>query len=152
MTLAFNSKHPFVPNPKKDPSLSRWIASLSDGSTVFEDITPHERSAWLRLKDYVSRHNLKITNLRLEAYGRNVILVPYKDGNGHPQLNGYWHSKQISALLSDYGVLESESRGIGILKGKEIWITWVHSDGTTRNEVRSYKPDDKALIVNDPPA
>lgn len=151
MTLAFSSKHPHVPNTKEDPTASRWIASLSDGSTVFEDVTPHERSAWLRLRDYIETHKLKITNLRLEAYNRNVVLVPYRDGEGNAQVNGYWHSKQINALMHSGGVNEAKCSGIGILKNQEIWVTWVHEDGTTRQEVRPYKPGDKAVIVNDPP-
>ena len=152
MTLAFSSKHPHVPNPKTDPGASRWIASLSDGSTVFEDATPHERSAWLRLRDYIEIHSLKITNLRLEAYNRNVVLIPYRDDDGNAQVNGYWHSKQLNALLHSDGVKEAKCSGIGILKNQEIWITWVHEDGTTRQEVRPYKSGDKATIVNDPPA
>lgn len=150
MTLAFSSKHPHVPNPKDDPNASRWIASLSDGSTVFEDVTPHERSAWLRLRDYVEVHKLKVTNLRLEAYGRRVLLIPYRNEEDVAQINGYWHSKQINAWLHGNGVAEVECRGIGILKGRELWITWVSQDGTTRQEIRPYKPGDKAVIVNDP--
>jgi len=152
MTLAFNSKHPHVPKPSQDHTASRWIASLSDGSTVFEDTTPNERSAWLRLIDYVRAQKLKVTNLRLEAYNRNVVLVPYKDNEGRSQVNGYWHSKQLTALLHEGGVIQSGCHGIGILKGLEIWITWVHEDGTTRQEIRPYKKGDKAVIVNDPPA
>ena len=151
MTLAFSSKHPHVPNPSSNPSASRWIASLSDGTTVFEDLTPGVKSAWARLRDYIEVHKLKVTNLRLEAYGRNVMLVPYKDAEGNAQVNGYWHSKQINALLHASGVTETECRGIGILKGKEIWITWVQEQGTTRQEVRSYTPGDKAVVVNDHP-
>jgi hypothetical protein len=151
MTLAFSSKHPHVPNPKSDPNASRWIASLSDGTTVFEDYTPGARSAWARLRDYIEVHKLKVTNLRLEAYGRNVVLIPYKDDEGNAQVNGYWHSKQMNTLLHAGGVTETECRGIGILKGKEIWITWVQEQGTTRQEVREYKPGDKAVVVNDPP-
>jgi len=152
MNLAFSSKHPFVPNPKKDQQASRWIASLSDGTTVFEDVTPGEKSSWSRLHDYVEFHKLTITNLRLEAYGRTIHLVPYRDDEGRAQLNGYWHSKQMNALLSSAGVLEVQCRGIGILKAKQIWITWVDQHGILRQEIRAYKPGDKAVIVNDPPA
>jgi len=152
MTLAFNSKHPHVPNPKDDPLASRWIASLSDGTTVFEDNTPGQKSAWLRLTEYVDLHKLKVTNLRLEAYGRSVVLIPYKDDEGNPQVNGYWHSKQVNALLHSSGITESQCRGVGILKGKEIWVNWVTEDGIIRSEVRPYKTGDKAVIINDPPA
>ncbi len=152
MTLAFSSKHPHVPNPKKDPQASRWIVSLSDGTTVFEDVTPRERSSWMRLRDYIEQHKLKVTNLRLEAYGRTVHLIPYKDNEDRPQINGYWQSKQMNSLLTAQGVVEVQCRGIGILKAKQLWITWVDQSGVTRQEIRDYKRGDKAVIVNDPPS
>lgn len=148
--LAFNSKSPYVPDTK-DYKSSRWIASLSDGSTVFEDLTPGKKSAWRRLRDYVADQKLKLTNLRLEAYGRQIVLVPYKDAEGRPQINGYWQSKRMNALLSSSGVLESQEVGIGFLKAKEVVITWVSEDGSVRQEVRDYRPDDQALIINDCP-
>lgn len=151
MTLAFSSKHPFVPNPSQNPQASRWIASLSDGTTVFEDITPGERSAWLRLRDYVAQRGLQLTNLRLEAYGHRIVLIPYRDSDGNPQVNGYWHSKSMTAILHQNGVLEMSECGIGILKGREILITWVTPDGTVKYESRPYKPNDKAVIINDAP-
>lgn len=149
MKLSFSSKDEHVPNPKEGGS--RWIASLSDGTTVFEDIAPGQKSAWLRLCEYVEKHKLKVTNLRLESYGRQVILVPYKDASGEPQLNGYWHSKRLQALLGGPGGQYSEV-GIGYLKAKEIVITWVGQDGLVRQELREYKPGDLAVIVNNPPA
>ena len=152
MTLAFNSKHPFVPKPAKDPNATRWIASLSDGTTVFEDVTPGERSAWLRLRDYVELHGLKMTNFRLEAFGRQVVLVPYKDGEDNSQINGYWHSKSMTACLNVSGIDQVMCSGIGFLKGKSVHITWVKQDGTIFQEIRDYKKGDKALIINDPPA
>ena len=152
MSLAFSSKHPYVPNPKRDPTASRWIASLSNGMTVFEDVTPKEKSSWLRLREYVTTHKLKVTNLRLEAYGRVVHLIPYKDDKDRAQINGYWHSKQMNSLLTNEGVVELQCRGIGVLKDKEVWITWVDQNGITRQEIRDYKPGDKALVINDPPA
>ncbi len=151
MTLAFSSKHPYVPNLKNNPLGYRWIASLSDGTTVFEDLTPNELSAWQRLAAYVKLHGLKITNLRLEAYGRRVILVPYKDTNGQPQLNGYWHSKRMDALLCDGGVFEGKACGIGYLKGFDLFITWVAENGVVHHEIRPYVSGNQAVIVNDTP-
>lgn len=146
--LAFSSKSPYVPDPKRNDASTRWIASLSDGSTVFEDITPGLKSAWLRLRDYIELHDLKITNLRLEAYGRNVTLVPYKDGEGNPQLNGYWHSKRMGTLIHGGGTTEVKSCGIGILKNRDVWISWVREDGIVTQEIRQYKNDDLAAIIN----
>ncbi len=150
MKLAFNSKSEYVPNPHKDPSQTRWIASLSDGSTVFEDLVPGESSAWVRLGEYVKHHKLKITNLRLEAYGRNLVLLPYKDAEGNPQINGYWHSKGMSALLYN-GVVEFKKCGIGFIKGKQVIISWVHEDGHVSQQVRDYEKDNRANIINDHP-
>lgn len=150
MTLAFNSKHPYVPNPNLDHTASRWIASLSDGTTVFEDVTPHERSAWRRLREYVALHNLKVTNLRVEAYGNNrIVLLPYKDIDNKPQINGYWYSKFNSALLTSAGLYQSIGCGIGMVKAHQVYITWLAMDGTIQQEIRAYTPGDEAAIIND---
>lgn len=149
MTLAFSSKHPFVPNPSKDPNASRWIASLSDGTTVFEDVTPGCKSAWIRLREYVTAHSLKVTNLRLEAYGHKVILVPYKDELGNPQINGYWHSKKAAALLNVANVGQIHWTGIGLIKGREIHVTWVDHVGNISHEIKSYDESNLACIIND---
>jgi hypothetical protein len=68
--FAFSSKHPHVPKTE------RWLVSLSDGRTVFQDKTPGENSAWSRLKEWVTSTDLHITNVRLEAYGRKVVSLP----------------------------------------------------------------------------
>lgn len=149
MTLAFSSKHPYVPNPSKDPSKSRWIASLSDGTTVFEDLTPGCKSAWIRLSEYVACHKLKITNLRLEAYGHRVELMPYRDEDGNPQINGYWHSKKLGALLNAGPVSQVAWSGIGLIKGREIHVTWVEHTGNVSYEIKQYSEDNLACIVND---
>ncbi len=151
MNLAFSSKHPFVPNPKEDINSTRWIASLSNGITDFEDLTPNIKSAWRRLSDYIKIHGLKITNLRLEAYGRCILLVPYKSEDGTPQINGYWHSKRIHKWIFPEGIKELEDRGVGYVKAREVIITWVSQDGTIRQEIRPYVPGDEATIINDEP-
>jgi len=147
MNLAFNSKHPYVLNPQ-DPGGYRWIASLSDGTTVFEDITPGVLSAWHRLRQHIELHDLKVTNLRLEAYGRNLTLVPYEGEDGTPQINGYWYSKQIQAIIGGQ-VLELKSIGIGFVKGKKVFITWVNERGDIRQEERDYIEGDRATIINE---
>jgi len=149
MTLAFSSKHPFVPNPAKDPTRTRWIASLSDGTTVFEDLTPGESSAWIRLKHYVAAHGLRVTNLRLEAFGHRVVLMPYKDEAGNPQINGYWQSKKAGALLNSSSIAQIDWVGIGLIKGREIHVTWVDHAGNVSYEIKPYDESNLACIVND---
>ena len=158
MTLAFNSRHPHVPPAEQ----GRWIASLSDGSTVFQDHTPGEKSAWSRLKDYVELHKLKVTNVRLEAYGRLVHTIPYLDDEKRPQLNGYWQLERMGAFINTT-MPNLHWRGIGYVKGKSIYVTWVNYEGGVSMEVRPLfrdieQPDgstksemDLGVIINDHP-
>lgn len=151
MNLAFNSKHPFVPNPNKDINASRWIASLSNGLTVFEDVTPFEESAWIRLRKYISQHNLKITNLRLEAFDKRIVLVPYYGPNNEPQVNGYWYSQRSGKLIANNLSQDFFWKGIGYIKGPNIYITWVDSTGNISNEIKEFDEKNLACIINNMP-
>lgn len=128
MTLAFSSKHPHVQQ-------NRWIASLSDGSTVFEDKTPGLKSAWIRLSDYLRSNNLAITNLRLECYGQRITLIPAREG-----IDGYWQSSKICSMLNG-PVVEFYWRGVGYIKDGMIHITWVGQDGSITQETRAAEND-----------
>lgn len=52
----------------------RWIASLSNGETIFEDHTPNTKSAWERLSNYVRENGLSITRLRFQLDNLEVPL------------------------------------------------------------------------------
>jgi len=135
MTLAFNTKHPHVrPN-------NRWIASLSDGSTVFEDFTPGETAAWKRLRTYIRNNSLQITNLRLEVYGQATTMKPAKSG-----VDGYWHCNKMASLN---GAKEWSHRGVGYVEGDKVYITWIRDDGQVYGEIRDFNDDDIGLILND---
>lgn len=158
MTLAFNSRHPHVPSADE----GRWIASLSNGSTVFQDKTPGIKSAWRRLKDYVELHDLKITNVRLEAYGRLVHTIPYLDDEKRPQLNGYWQLEKVGSFLN-MDLPNVHWRGIGYVKARTIYITWVNQEGGVSMDTRPLFRDveqedgstqrmmDLGVILNDHP-
>jgi hypothetical protein len=135
MTLAFNTRHPHVCRD------SRWIVSLSDGTTVFEDKTPGEPAAWKRLRNYIRANSLKITNVRLEAYGQAVTCVSAKDG-----AEGYWHMNAIAAIS---GVSETMSRGIGYVKDGDIHIVWLKDNGEAVPEIRPANNEDIGLILNE---
>jgi hypothetical protein len=141
MTLAFNSRHP---NVEKG---NRWIASLSDGTTVFEDKTPKLKSSWRRLQDYVKLHGLNITNLRLEAYGKFVKLLNYRTDDGKVQIDGYWQSSKMGAWFGGASG-ETNWRGIGFIKDEEITIIWVDHNGNITQEVRPLTEEDQATILN----
>ena len=57
----------------------RWVATLSDGSTVVEDSgefveVPGERKPWVKLCSYLGGNGLHLTSLRLNFKGRTIHL------------------------------------------------------------------------------
>jgi hypothetical protein len=143
MTLAFNVKHPYV-------SKDRWIASLSNGQTVFEDRTPGAPNAWKRLREYVCENNLQITQLRLQAFGKHSQCMPYKDEAGKPQLNGYWYMEKAERFLMFGGgpVPTKMAKGIGYVQDGVLYICWIHEDGIMTHTKRPAKRDDIGIILN----
>jgi hypothetical protein len=121
---------------------NKWIASLSDGTTVFDDIGPPGTiSAWRRLKAHVSNHKLKLTGLRLQAFGQTISLPPGSEG--------YWHSKRVSAIVgSGSHDFTSYDFAVGYVAEGYIHITWVCQDGHIRAEVRELKEEDVGHISN----
>jgi hypothetical protein len=58
---------------------ARWVATLSDGSTVTEHagdfkLVPGERRPWVRLNEFCAKNGLHLTSLRLNFKGRTVHL------------------------------------------------------------------------------
>ncbi len=47
---------------------NKWVVSLSNGETIFEDSRPIS-STWERLAEYTKKHNLSITQLRVQIAG-----------------------------------------------------------------------------------
>jgi hypothetical protein len=126
----------------------RWIASLSDGTTVFEDRIPNVPSAWIRLQQHCRENRLNVTRLRLQARGLLVQLPSWKDDNGVIQLDGFWHSKQLIAFL-DPNLPQRLSHGVGFIKGDKIHIKWIRDNGAIEDEVRGYNRDKElAGIIN----
>ena len=50
---------------------ARWIAFLSNGETIYEDIHPKLYSSWTRLKEYVEANALSIDRVRWEYKGKH---------------------------------------------------------------------------------
>ena len=104
----------------------RWIASLSNGETIFEDTLPHEVAAWKRLGEYVKQNNLAITKVRVQLNELHVDLPPHQDG--------YIQKKKISCA----GANVSRSICIGHVKdGKAV----LHQLGEDRSSTTSYIDD-----------
>lgn len=66
---------------------NRWIASLSNGETIFEDKRPNMKSSWERLADYVSENDISITQLRIQFANGSEVKLP-------ANAPGYIHKKK----------------------------------------------------------
>lgn len=76
---------------------SRWVASLSNGETIFEDCIKDIPPAWERLGNYCRNNNLAITKLRVQL-GPLEVDMP-KNQKGYVQkkkvmATGSWSRKQ----------------------------------------------------------
>ena len=93
-----------------------WIASLSNGETVFEtEWLPGQRSPWHHLIARVQKQNLRITQLRLQ---RGPITVTCVGG-----ADGYCAMRHVRA--SAFGGDRSEKWGVGTVIGNGVFMTWV---------------------------
>ena len=132
--LAFSANDQYVP-------IDRWIATLSNGQTVYQNCIEGRKSAWTRLREYVEQNKLHITSLRLQALGHTITLPP------HDQVDGYWHSNRARALLGGHTVQEEMWVGIGYIFNDQVHITWLKANGDIKHEVRTYVAGSKAAIL-----
>ena len=94
--------------------MSKWIASMSDGSTIIEKWEPGKASPWIRLKRLCKEKNLKITQLRLQVNGKTYTAVKGADG--------YFQAYFVS---QDVGGKQTTRRGIGYVDNSHLHILWV---------------------------
>lgn len=117
--------------------MSKWIASLSDGSTVVEKWIKGEVSPWSKLKEVCKTKGVKITQLRLQVNGKTYTSIKGAEG--------YFQSHWIAQ--DDSGAIFSRS-GIGYVNNTHLHILWV--DDKTNDiwcEVREVKGG--AIIFNE---
>ena len=94
----------------------RWIASLSNGETIFEDRISGLPPAWIRLAQYIKENKLSITNLRAQI-GPDIITLPANQP-------AYIQKKKIQST----GAWTRESICIGYAKDGLALIHQVGSD------------------------
>ena len=108
-----------------------WIASLSNGETVFESgmtlqKPKGELTAWQRLLQRLKADNLRITQLRLQRGSVTIVAMPNAEG----YMQAY--ESRISAKT-----LKSRSvQGIGTIVGNLVYITWINNQGHVWQDVR----------------
>ncbi len=67
---------------KVDPDVpkNRWVASLSNGETIYENVFKNVEPAWGRLARYCEDHDLSITALRLNIANTEVKVPSGQEG------------------------------------------------------------------------
>lgn len=120
-----------------DMKFSGWIASLSDGSTIFEQ-PPQEgqRSAWQQLlKRLRETEGLEMTMLRLQHHGTTVVAMPKKMCDGYFQAREV--QKKFFRSMGVNGEKERHLQGIGSVVGDQIYICWIDiENGNVYQELR----------------
>lgn len=104
-----------------------WAAELSNGQKIVEDEKQGEKSAWIRLREYLnSNKDIKIDKLHLHAYGRDL----YLNNSGV----GFFHAKSVESI-PEFGY-ENKRYSIGYVKNGLATITWICSNGSIEEEIR----------------
>jgi hypothetical protein len=69
---------------------SRWVASLSNGETIYENNRKDLLPAWERLGEYCRDHDLWVTNLRLQIAGHQEEVKLPSGQQGYIQKKIAW--------------------------------------------------------------
>lgn len=101
---------------------NRWIASLSNGETIFEDVIEGQPPAWERLALYVRENKLAITMLRAQIGGLEVSLPANQEG--------YIQKKKIQSTAS----WTQKSLCIGYSQGGLALIHYLGADKSSFTE------------------
>lgn len=107
-----------------------WIASLSNGETVFESpSTSGEISAWQKLRARCEKEGISVTQIRLQLGGLTFI--------GANNADGYCQCWEQHLNLFDKTKPPLLFRGIGSVIEEHVFITWVDSSGNIKQEIRT---------------
>ena len=83
MELDILTKFPLAKKVDSTVPKNRWVASLSNGETIYDDNKKNAPSAWERLKLYLDKNNLNVTMLRLQI-NNEIINLP-RNAEGYIQ-------------------------------------------------------------------
>lgn len=108
-------------------SSGRWIASLSNGETIFEEpVQPGALSPWQALLQRCRDEDLRIVQLRLQVAGVNVTALA--GAAGFVQCSEMHRDLQTKA--------ERHRRGIGSVIGDVVVINWIDDSRNIWQDVR----------------
>ncbi len=123
----------------KSVPANRWIASISDGTTIFQDITEGKENAWIRLKKHINENNLRITQLRYQLKKREHIAKLPISAEGYVYLRKYINVVGMDPIIA---------YGIGFIDNDGATIIWMKDDGNSWLEKRTIEKCGFGLIMN----
>jgi hypothetical protein len=88
----------------------RWIVSLSNGETVFDDTRPIEPT-WVRLAEYVKANNLSITGLRVQFKSGLELKLPSGQA-GYIQKKKAWCTGASGGIKLCVGFTEQNGNSV----------------------------------------
>lgn len=108
-------------------AFSGWIASLSNGETVFEQIgEPGELSAWQSLLKWCRENPVRITQMRLQRGGVTAASMPNAEG----------YFQAYESRTSGRTLQTTTVQGIGAVIGDSVYIVWLNEQGHVWQDVR----------------
>lgn len=109
-----------------------WVASLSNGETVFQtaDI-PGELSPWQRLLERCREEDIYITQIQMQRNKRTIVGV--RQADGYCQFVDF----RAEGLRNGQFVRTETLYGIGSVVGDKVYCTLINDEGQTWQDTRS---------------
>jgi hypothetical protein len=100
-----------------------WVASLSNGETVFQHSVPAgEQSAWSQLRARCDEEGLHVTQIQLQRYGNTLVGLPNADGySAFYEYQHAWFSGKTAEYQGIGSVLGDWVLCIFTNESKNIW-------------------------------
>ena len=116
----------------------RYIVSLSDGRTIYENYVPNLRTSWMRIKEYLNDTGLTITRLRLQC-GDKTVNIDSADGYC------VFYQEHVGVFSARYiGLCRYLS------KTESLLIRWFDCQANEiKQETRQIKKDHPAIIFSE---
>ena len=100
-----------------------WVASLSNGETVFEEEpVPGERTSWGKLKERCEEEEIWVTQIQLQRHGQNIVGIKGADG-----YTAFVDFRKEGLMGSEYR--EIRQFGIGSVVGNTVYCTVMNEEG-----------------------
>jgi hypothetical protein len=118
----------------------RWFARLSSGVVVIgDDDRPglEQPSAWLRLRDHVTRHGLAVEEVWLQFRDEPPVRLPARAG-------GYFFRRSVGAFLN--AAVSFDFYLVGYLQGRQVVVHRIKVPEMILVETEARDPDDAEAV------